>query len=287
VSERETFDANREALQSSVGRTGPTSDRYRSALERYLAAAAAVDSQGALTPGAKDDGLFWKIGNNTVGDVMTRTVISVHKDAPFRQVVDLLALNNVGAVPVVDVDGAVLGVISTSDLLAKVAAGGERRVHARSHAARSTLRRKAEAETAEQLMTSPAVTIRANISIVDAAREAALAHVRRLPVVDADGHLLGIVTRSDMLRVFRRSDEEILAHITRDVIGARRDLDDATIEVEVLDGVVTLSGRVKRRLTVLPLVDAVRHTTGVVAVHDQLAYAVDDTLFPAPAHMGY
>jgi len=123
-------------------------------------------------------------------------------------------------------------------------------------------------------MTAPPETIGPNASIVHAARAAAKAHVRRLPVIDDQGVLVGIVTRSDLLRVFLRGDAEILT--------LRFCTDASSIDVTVQDGVVTLTGQLERRLLIAPLLEATRAVAGVVSAHDHLTYRVDDTVFPAP-----
>jgi CBS domain-containing protein len=123
-------------------------------------------------------------------------------------------------------------------------------------------------------MTAPPETIGPNASIVHAARAAAKAHVRRLPVIDDQGVLVGIVTWSDLLRVFLRGDAEILT--------PRFCTDASSIDVTVQDGVVTLTGQLERRLLIAPLLEATRAVAGVVSAHDHLTYRVDDTVFPAP-----
>ena len=131
-------------------------------------------------------------------------------------------------------------------------------------------------------MTAPPETIGPNASIVHAARAAAKAHVRRLPVIDDQGVLVGIVTWSDLLRVFLRGDAEIRVHITEEILTPRFCTDASSIDVTVQDGVVTLTGQLERRLLIAPLLEATRAVAGVVSAHDHLTYRVDDTVFPAP-----
>jgi CBS domain-containing protein len=206
----------------------------------------------------------------------------VHEDASFKEIVDTLARHRVSAVPVVDAEEKVLGVVSESDLLAKVVAGGDPRARIRGgHGTKALTRRKAHGEVARELMSAPAVTTRAEASVVHAARAAAMAHVRRLPVVDAAGVLVGMVTRSDLLRVFLRDDEELRTHIVA-VFAGQFCIDTSAVEVAVHDGVVILTGQVDRRALVAPLLDSVRTTAGVVDLHDNLIYRVDDTVSPSP-----
>jgi CBS domain-containing protein len=173
-------------------------------------------------------------------------------------------------------------VVSESDLLAKVVAGGDPRVRVRTgRAEKAERRRKSHAETAGELMRSPAVTVRPEASVVHAARVAALEHVRRLPVVDAHGVLAGIVTRSDLLRVFLRDDRDIREHL-ESLFADQFCIDTSAFDISVRDGIVTLTGQLERRGLIAPLLDAVRTTAGVIGVHDNLTYRFDDTFAPAP-----
>jgi CBS domain-containing protein len=243
-----------------------------SALARYFAAVEA-------SAGPEDSGpaeAAWLIDNLVVSDVMTSTVVSVRDDTPFKQIIEALAGAHVSALPVVNDDGHVLGIVSESDLLAKVAGAGRSAPHLSSDSAgASRLHHKADAETARDLMTSPVVTVRPGAPVAHAARIAAIQHVRRLPVVDTDDTLVGIVTRSDLLRVFLRDDEAIRQHV---VTFIRRQLfiDTSTVEISVRDGVVTLTGQLASRVMFEPLVDTIRDTTGVVAVHDNIRYRLNE-----------
>jgi CBS domain-containing protein len=269
----------RSAQQSTTTHVGPTADRYQSALERYLAAVSSPDTPATYV-GYRVVGRHMK--DVSVRDVMTTDVVSVDEDAPFKAIVAALAKSRLGAVPVVDDDGRIAGIVSESDLISRVladpASGG---TIPGGFAERRATRVKARAETARTLMSTPPVTTRATASIVDAARTAARAHVRRLPVVTDDGSLVGMVTRSDLLGVFLRSDADIHEHII-DVIKQCCAIDPSTVEVSVEDGVVNLHGQLERRGQIRPFVDAIRAVAGVVSVHDHLTYRHDDTIFPAP-----
>ena len=285
MSDHENYPTSRDG----AAQLGRTADRFQSALERYLSAVARDDEPAAGGSDAVDRGeLYWNIENNLVRDVMTRSVVSVGEDAPFKEIVDALAVHRISAVPVVDASRKVVGIVSESDLLAKVVSGGGRtRPIREGHATRRGARRKAQAEIAGELMSAPVVTVHEDVSVVHAARKAALEHVRRLPVVDADGVLVGIATRSDLLRVFLRGDAEIRSHLVDAVLAHQFLLDVSAIEVTVLAGVVTLTGQVERRIVIAPLLDAVRATAGVVGVHDELTYRVDDTFQPPPRYPLY
>jgi CBS domain-containing protein len=282
MSDLKRFEATRESVAAAATHTGSTAERYQSALGRYLGAVSSIPELEPPSDETLRDEYWWNLENNLVRDVMTHDVICVTEDAPFKDIVDTLSKHRVSAVPVVDADRKVLGVVSESDLLAKVVTGGDPRARIQgAHSTKVQTRRKSHGEVAGELMSAPAVTIRPESSVVHAARVAAMARMRRLPVVDAYGGLVGIVTRSDLLRVFLRNDDEIRTHIVA-MFASQFCIDTTGVDITVHDGVVILTGEVERRLLIRPLVDAVRATAGVVGVHDNLTYRFDDTIVPPP-----
>ncbi|WP_324787699.1 CBS domain-containing protein [Streptomyces sp. H51] len=200
----------------------------------------------------------------TVSDVMTQTVIAVGRDAPFKEVVGLIDQWKVSALPVLVGEGRVIGVVSEADLLAKeeFRDGGE-------EDAERDERRKAAALTAGELMSSPAVTVHADASVAEAARIMARRHVKRLPVVDGVGLLQGVVSRSDLLKVFLREDEEIAEEIRHEVLGQLPITTELTVTVR--DGVVVLSGPLPDRTLVPIVARAVRAVEGVVDIRLDLS----------------
>ncbi|MET8748914.1 CBS domain-containing protein [Streptomyces sp. NPDC004667] len=131
-----------------------------------------------------------------IEDVMTHAVISVDRGTAFKDIVEELRMWNVSALPVLAQDGQVIGVVSEADLLLKPQGNDS-----------------AHDTTAEQLMTRPAVTVTKDATIPTAARLMARRHLKRLPVVDGDGRLVGVVSRGDLLKVFLRPDEDIGAEV--------------------------------------------------------------------------
>ncbi|MGH3245085.1 MAG: CBS domain-containing protein [Trebonia sp.] len=96
--------------------------------------------------------------------------------------------------------------------------------------------------------------------------------VKRLPVVDAGGHLVGIVSRADVLAVYDRPDVEIGEEIRNDIAVCESLADAERFDVTVTDGVVTLTGRPRTREQGRGIVRRARHVQGVVAVRDRLDY---------------
>ena len=204
-----------------------------------------------------------------VADVMTTNVSTVRPGTPYKAIAAQLHEHRVGTLPVVDDDGYVLGVVSAADLLAKVALSGGASMHGLSAARHHRELQQARGLTAADLMTSPGVTVGAYISVRHAAQVMSERHVKRLPVVDPEGRLVGIISRSDVLAVFRRSDETIRHAVSRDVIADEFLIDPATFTVTVQDGVVTLACPPQLSLVRRAIARQVRHLEGVVAVRER------------------
>ncbi|SBT39835.1 CBS domain-containing protein [Micromonospora auratinigra] len=213
-----------------------------------------------------------------VGDVMTKDVATVGEETPYRQIVDVLIRRNISAVPVVDSFDRVLGVVSEADLLHKVERAGhpdQRRVFEGRR--RRTAREKAGALVARDLMTAPAVTTTARAALPAAARLMDREVVKRLPVLDELGRLVGIVTRGDLLRVHLRTDAEIREDVVQQVLRRVLAVRDGLVTVQVRDGEVTLDGRLDRRSAVDLAGRLAGQVAGVVQVHNGVGYDVDDT----------
>lgn len=216
-----------------------------------------------------------------VRNVMSTDVATVRESTPFKDVARLLAQRDVSAVPVVDADGHVVGVVSEGDLLVKQ---GTQEIRYDRRSPRAWWRdrvnhRRAAATTARQLMTRPAITTTPTTTAAGAARVMAEHHVKRLPVVDDNGTLVGIVSRKDVLTVFLRKDEDIRADIIEWVfhLGIGMAVNPATITVDVHQGEVTATGQLELR-SQLPLVeDMIRHIDGVIDVTVSMTYRHDDT----------
>lgn len=216
-----------------------------------------------------------------VKDVMSTHPISVSETSSFKEIAAGLREFRVSAFPVLDADGTVVGVVSEADLLFKEALDDR-------HGVRGTItgllhrteQAKAEGVTAAELMTSPAVTTTPEDTVEHAARLMFSREVKRLPVVDEGGRLVGIVSRTDILAVFDRTDAEIRAEIMTQVISGRSE--PSWYSVLVKDGVVTLQGTPETVSIGHDIVRRARHVQGVVAVRDRLVYPVP----PVPSRSG-
>ncbi|MEU8619605.1 CBS domain-containing protein [Streptomyces sp. NPDC048623] len=205
----------------------------------------------------------------TVADVMTRKVVAVEPGAEFKEIVTAMERWKVTALPVVEGEGRVVGVVSEADLLLKEEFH-DHRLGLVEQLRNLEATAKAGSRRAKDLMTRPAVTIGPDASLPRAARTMASHRVKRLPVVDDQGVIQGIVSRSDLLKVFLRPDEDLAAEVRRDVVEPLFPLSGARVAVRVDGGVVTLSGEVRDTALVPVATRLARAVEGVVDVRCEL-----------------
>ncbi|MGW9029493.1 CBS domain-containing protein [Streptomyces sp. NPDC055722] len=214
--------------------------------------------------------------HSTVSEVMTRDVVTVRPDTSFKEITSVLSSHGISAVPVADEHGAPLGLVSEADLLRKQAEqpdeyGGRATPSGWPHE-----KAKARAENAAGLMTTPVATAHTDWTVAEAARAMDRQHVKRLVVVDETDHIVGIVSRPDLLRVFLRPDEEIREEIRDEVLTAILRLTGQDVQVQVHDGVVTLRGEVENRSTAQIAERLAKGVDGVVTVRPMIDYTIDD-----------
>ncbi|MCX4768703.1 Hypoxic response protein 1 [Streptomyces sp. ADI92-24] len=206
-----------------------------------------------------------------VADVMTKKVVAVAPGAGFKEIVEAMARWKVTALPVLEGEVRVIGVVSEADLLPK------EEFHESSPGLIEQMRRledtaKAGSLCARDLMTSPAVTVSSDALLPQAARLMATHRVKRLPVVDV-GRLEGIVSRADLLKVFLRPDTELAEDVRHQVVERLFPLSAGNVRVDVTAGVVTLSGEV-RDGTLIPVAARLAQAVeGIVAVRCELTSA--------------
>uniref|UniRef100_UPI000FCB2B5A BON domain-containing protein n=1 Tax=Actinacidiphila soli TaxID=2487275 RepID=UPI000FCB2B5A len=104
--------------------------------------------------------------------------------------------------------------------------------------------------------------------------------VKRLPVIDAEGILTGIVSRSDLLKVFLRPDEDIEEEVRREVVGYLFPGEPSPVQVRVKDGVVTLSGTIPDTALVPVAARLARAIEGVVDIRCELTGTVPERMGP-------
>ena len=208
---------------------------------------------------------------STVKDVMTTQVVAVGPTASFKEMVVKMRRARASAVPVVDGEDRVIGVVSEADMLDKEA-DRDKEPETLSGLLRFGQLEKAAGVTAAELMTKPPVTIGPGAPLTEAARLMRDRRVKRLPVINDTGLLIGIISRADVLRVFARPDADIRREAEEEAIAETFLADSPSVAVTVHDGIVTLTGRTDTGQLARGLVMAVRQIDGVVAVRDQLDY---------------
>lgn len=194
-----------------------------------------------------------------VVDLMTTEVITVSKDTGLRQAAQLMFRNRVSGLPIVEADGTLAGIITEADFL--------RLEVERQEGNRSI------GETVGDVMSRGVVTVGPEAEIYEAAKVMAVQEVKRLPVVDDDGMLLGIISRADIVSLFTRPDDVIEDEIREDLIRRVLYIDPDDLVVEVANGVVTLSGDVETRREASILEELTGRLDGVFRVESNLTWA--------------
>jgi CBS domain-containing protein len=219
----------------------------------------------------------------TVHDVMHSPVVHVPPNTPVKAVAELLISEHVSAVPVVDDHGHLLGMVSEEDLLVK-----QIDLPASAHVPWLTgghfsheFRRRREARTAEEMMSSPVTCVHPDTTIRQAAKTMYLRHLKRLPVIDGSS-VVGIVSRSDILRVYLMPDEHLRHHAENLLHGALGRAAGA-VTVTVAEGIVAVEGEVATHSEADLIVRMLKPLDGVVGVESRLTWHVDDHLL-AEAH---
>lgn len=247
-------------------------DRPEAALPRYLDAVATRRSgPPAAAPRV--------VRPRVVAEVMSLGVVTAREATVFKDLVSALARNRVSSLPILDAERRVVGVVSESDLLARVAGESDRTPGSHRRAESGVEHRSAHTATARELMTAPVVTVGLGTPIAEAVRLAATARVRRLPVVDQHDRLVGIVTRADLLRPYLRADAEIEEEI-RALLRRDMDLTDPMVGISACEGVVVLRGELDRQLAVRRLIEQVSAISGVIDVNNQLTTRHHDAVIP-------
>ena len=212
-----------------------------------------------------------------VQELMTTPALSIGPEASLKEVARIFVEKGITGLPVCDARHHVVGVVSAGDILYKEhdPLDKGRRRRPRWPRGRDAAAIKSKALVVREAMTSPPVTISPWSSASDAARLMAEHGVNRLPVVKGDT-LVGIVTRSDLVRAFIRSDEEIMRELREEVLEQTMWLDRDSVQVDVKRGVVSLAGTLQTRSNVTLLEGLAARIPGVVALKSDLGWNLDD-----------
>jgi CBS domain-containing protein len=221
-----------------------------------------------------------------VSAMMTTPAVTVQKDASFAEIVDTLLTFDVGGVPVVDVSGHLVGVVTEADLVSKDAYGYRHRRplsviadHLRRHDAH--LMRKASGHTAAELMSTSPEVASPDDEADDVARRMLEGHHKRLPVVDTAGHVVGIVARHDLLRPRHRPDTDITADIDRLLDDVFQVPERHEARALVTSGLVTLHGTAQWPSDVSIIEKVVGRVPGVIAVENHLGARLAEPRYTA------
>jgi CBS-domain-containing membrane protein len=217
-----------------------------------------------------------------VGDVMTRAVVSAVTDTPYKELVQLMSDHAVSGMPVLDGEGRLVGIVTEADLL--LAEEGERHsvlLRWLTHPKRlAAFANEAKGVLAGHIMTRDVVTVGAHQTVRDAAKTLLEAQVKRLPVVDNVGRVVGIISRRDLLRPYLRSDDDIRDEVRADVLIRTMCINPATIRVIVDGGVVRLHGEVESKGVKKLIVELAHRVDGVVSVDEHLTVTAHDRTRP-------
>lgn len=219
-----------------------------------------------------------------IRDVMSIDVVTATPATPIPRVVDDLIVHGISGMPVVDAERRVVGVVSEADIVAKEAFGPRHRALGvlgallRGHSNRWVT--KASGLRAGDVMSEPAVTAGPDDDLRRAAARMVTLAVKRLPVVDTSGRLVGIVSRSDVMRLFHRWDPELTLDVQRLLSDPLSVPDDHAAAVEVRDGEVILTGTARCPLDVKLIAAMVLDVPGVLDVRNQLRAREPDPGLP-------
>lgn len=211
---------------------------------------------------------------------MTAEVVTVSRDTPLKEAARLMTRFGVSGVPVVDGEHRLVGILSEADFVSRSSRQGR---GGRGDTGPGGGGHRLGGDSVGGAMTRNVLSIDPESDHRQAARLMMRRRVRRLPVVDAQGRLLGIISRSDILSVFARPDDEIREEIERHIIGQVLAVEPHTVAVRVEDGRVEMSGTLPARTDAELLTDLARNVDGVITVVGRLGYLVDDTTRAAEA----
>jgi CBS domain-containing protein len=214
---------------------------------------------------------------------MTTELMTVGPEAGLKAAARLMIDHGISGLPVVDDDGTLVGIITEADFLIREARRTHRRYRRLLEAIFGEREPQPAGDTVGDAMTRHPIVVDPDTRVAEAAREMADRGIKRVPVVDGAGKLVGIVSRADIMRLFTRPDAAIGEQIRQDVAGRVLMIDPDRLSVDVAEGVVTLGGSVPTRTDARLLEELTSRIEGVVRVESRVTYDVDDGLPPEQA----
>jgi CBS domain-containing protein len=214
-----------------------------------------------------------------VGDVMTTEVLTVTGDESLKAAARLMVEAGVSGLPVIDDGGSLIGIITEADFVRRQAREDRGRLLNVVFQRRDPV---SGATTVGEVMTPHPIVIYPEATVTEAARVMLAHSVKRLPVVDDVGRLVGVVSRADLMSAFTIPDEELAETVRQDVLKRVLLLDPGSLDVEVKDGVASIIGEVPRRSDARILEELTRRLDGIVNVETDLTWELDDTRIERP-----
>ena len=203
-----------------------------------------------------------------IQEAMTTELVTTTPDASLKDAARAMAENHISGLPVIDADGLVIGVVSEADILAKEVDDTPRGSILQRFLDGPPVDDRFYARSVGEAMSSPALTIQGDRQVAQAASTMLAEGINRLPVVDPKGRLVGLVTRSDLVRAFTRDDDALRGEIDQLIHDLW--LDATPIEVEVDEGNVTIRGEVENEADARVLRTMIRRIPGVIEVDAKL-----------------
>ena len=213
-------------------------------------------------------------------DLMSTELIRVPPETTLRDAARLMVEAKISGLPVTDDEGSLVGLVTESDFLRKEVDRGEVMDSGLLGILFTKRDSLADAETVGEVMATDLFTISPDATLVEAARSMTTHGIKRLPVVDRDGKLIGVIARSDIVAAFTRPDELIEDELKEDVLRRLLFLDPDLVKIEVSGGVVRISGELPTRSDARLLEAMVQRTDGVIRAELDLTWKVDDTKVP-------
>lgn len=188
-----------------------------------------------------------------VVDLMTARVVTAMPGTELKHAAELMVKHRVSGLPIVDSIGTLVGMITEADFLRMEVEG-------------------ADGAHVSDLMSSPVLTVTPELPLVEAARLMLSEDVNRMPVVTADGAMVGIISRFDVVNAFTRPDELIEDEIREDIIRRVLFVEPDVVGLRVDQGTVFLTGELESKGEAALLAEMVRRLDGVVEVESTLTW---------------
>ena len=202
---------------------------------------------------------------------MTTDVVTAGVDTPLARLIDLMLTTGVSGLPVVDEGRRVVGVVTEADLVARRGHEAKPRrllsvVDDVLHARHNVWRQKASGLVTGEVMTVPPHTIGPADTVREAAGRMVTLAIKRLPVVDGDGRLVGIIAQRDVLRLMHRADGEVDLAVRAALDELAPTLDVGAVRATTVDGIVSLEGVAPSADDLEQIVSRIAEIPGVIDV---------------------